>query len=129
MFAKLRLSILSARLLARRCPPRHRSFPIRNRPRLAASAFALAHLRPVLLPLHPSRRRRKYSPSPIWSLPLALSECHLVCFVGQAVACRIKLAERLSYKSSPCCKVVLKSLAAYSRNFCSRTDGSANFPA
>src|SRR6266849_5351139 len=65
MFAKLRLSILSAQLLARRCPPRHRSLPIRNRPRPAASAFALTRPRPVLLPLHPSQPQRKYSPPPL----------------------------------------------------------------
>src|SRR6266545_1395446 len=68
MFAKLRLSILSARLLARRCPPRHRLLPIRNRPHPAALIWQQARPRPVLLLPHPSRPQRKCSPPPLWLL-------------------------------------------------------------
>src|SRR5438445_10640728 len=71
MFAKLRLSILSARLLARRCRPRHRSLPIRNRPHPAALIWQQARPRPVLLLPHPSRPQRKCSPPPLLFLLLA----------------------------------------------------------
>src|SRR5712692_7983700 len=73
MFAKLRLSILSARLLARRCRPRHRSLPIRNRPHPAALIWQQARPRPVLLLPHPSRPQRKCSPPPLLFLLLLLA--------------------------------------------------------
>src|SRR5437660_516801 len=73
MFAKLRLSILSARLLARRCRPRLRSLPSLNRPHPAALIWQQARPRPVLLLPHPSRPQRKCSPPPLLFLLLLLA--------------------------------------------------------
>src|SRR6266705_1183993 len=121
MFVKLRLSILFARLPAQRCPPRHRSLPVRNRLRWAAPAFALTRRRPVLLPLHPSRPRHEYSQLQRWFLFSAWTEFHGIDVVGQALSlarfgsqaggsARLEISRRWQSSSQIFCGVFAKFL-------------------